>query len=106
MPARKAIEMGRGTILVSLPKEWVKRNGIKKGMDVSVEELPSGKIIVRPFESREEEQKQIVIEYGREAFGQVANDVTGAYLLGYDVSRVAGNKVISREDREIIKDTL
>ena len=31
MPGRKAIEMGEGTILVSLPKSWVRKNGIKKG---------------------------------------------------------------------------
>lgn len=106
MPARKAIEMGRGTILVSLPKEWVKRNGVKKGADISVEELSPGKLIVRPYEGREEEQKQIVIEYDGEDFGQVANDVTGAYLLGYDLIKVAGTKVISREDRRTVKETM
>ena len=98
--------MGRGTILVSLPKDWVKRNGIRKGADISVEELSSGKLMVRPFENREEEHKQIVIENDGEDFGQVANDVTGAYLLGYDQIKVAGGKVISREDRKRIKDTM
>jgi phosphate uptake regulator len=106
VPARKAIEMGRGTILVSLPKEWVKKNGIRKGADISVEELSPGKLIIRPYEKRGEEQKQIVVEYDGEDFGQVANDVTGAYLLGYDLIRVEGSKVISREDRRMFKETL
>ena len=106
MPARKAIEMGRGTIVVSLPKEWVRRNGIKKGADVSVEELSPGKLMVKPYGGGEEEQKQVVIEYRGEDFGQVANDVTGAYLLGYDLVRVAGSKVISREDRQKLKETM
>jgi phosphate uptake regulator len=106
LPARKAIEMGKGTILVSLPKDWVRRNGIKKGADISVEEFSSGKLMVRPFEDRGEEQKQIVIQYEGEDFGQVANDVTGAYLLGYDLIKVAGSKVISREDRKTIKETM
>ncbi|MDG6985687.1 MAG: phosphate uptake regulator PhoU [Nitrososphaerota archaeon] len=106
MPARKAIEMGKGTILVSLPKDWVRKNGIKKGADISVEELSPGKLVVRPYESGEEEQKQIVIEYEGDDFSQVANDVTGAYLLGYDMIRVQGSRVMSREDRQKIKDTL
>ncbi|MDG6901842.1 MAG: phosphate uptake regulator PhoU [Nitrososphaerota archaeon] len=106
MPARKAIEMGRGTILVSLPKEWVRRNGIKKGADVSVEELSPGKLMVKPYKGMEEEPKQIEIKYDGGDFGQVANDVTGAYLLGYALIKVEGSKVISREDRRLFKETL
>ena len=106
MPARKAIEMGEGTILVSLPKEWVKKNGVRKGDTLSVEELPGGKLLVRPFEGGDEEPKQITIEYPRDDLSQVTNDVTGAYLLGYDVIKVVGSGVISREDRASIKATI
>ncbi len=106
MPARKAIEMGEGTILVSLPKDWVRRNGVKKGDTLSVEELSAGKLMVKPYEGGEGEPKQIVIEYPAEDLSQVRNDVTGAYLLGYDVIRVVGTKVITREDRSGIKETI
>ena len=106
MPARKAIEMGESTILVSLPKDWVRRNGIRKGDDISVEEISPRKLMVRPFEGGEEEQKQIVIENAGDDFYEVANDVTGAYLLGYDLIRISGTKVISREDRQVIKETM
>jgi phosphate uptake regulator len=106
MPVRKAIEMGKGTILVSLPKEWVRKNGIRKGADLAVEELSAGKLMVRAYKGEEGEQKQIDIEYPGEDFGQVLNDVTGAYLLGYDVIRITGKRVISREDRAKFKGTL
>ncbi|HXY56527.1 MAG TPA: phosphate uptake regulator PhoU [Nitrososphaerales archaeon] len=103
MPARKAIEMGEGTILVSLPKGWVRKNGIRKGDTLSVEELSARKLIVRPIEGGEGEPKQITIEYPGDDLSQVTNDVTGAYLLGYDLIQVVGDKVISREDRAGIK---
>jgi len=106
VPGRKAIEMGRGTILVSLPKEWVKKNGIKKGDTLSVDELSARKLVVRPYEGGEDEKRQISIEYPGDDLSQVANDVTGAYLLGYDIIRVVGSKVISREDRSGIKATI
>jgi phosphate uptake regulator len=106
VPARKAIEMGRGTIVVSLPKEWVRRNGIRKGADIAVEELSAGKLLVRPYEGKGEEQKRIDIEYEGDDFGQVVNDVTGAYLLGYDVIRVGGTRLITREERQTIKETV
>jgi phosphate uptake regulator len=106
VPARKAIEMGRGTILVSLPKDWVRKNGIKKGADLSVEELSSRKLIVRPYEGGEEEQKQIIIQHSGDDFAQVANDVTGAYLLGYNQISIVSSKMISREDRRMMKETM
>jgi phosphate uptake regulator len=106
VPARKAIEMGRGTILVSLPKDWIRKNGIRKGADLSVEELSPRKLIVRPYEGAEEEQRQLVIEHTGKDFAQVVNDVTGAYLLGYDLIKVVGTKTITREERQVIRDTM
>ena len=106
MPARKAIEMGEGTILVSLPKSWVKKNGIKKGDTLAVEELSGRKLLVRPLEGGEDQPKEVVIAYPEDELSQVANAVTGAYLLGYDVIRIVGSKVISREDRAGIKATI
>jgi phosphate uptake regulator len=106
MQGRKAIEMGKGTILISLPKDWVRKNGIKKGATVGVEELSPRRLMVRPIEGGEDEPRQAVIENPGEDFSQVTNDVTGAYLLGYDVIKVVGSKVISREDRAVLKDTI
>jgi phosphate uptake regulator len=106
VPARKAIEMGEGTILVSLPKDWVRKNGIKKGDTLSVEELSARKLMVRPYEGGGDEPKQISIEYPGDDLSQVINDVTGAYLLGYDIIKMVGSKVISREDRAGIKATI
>ncbi len=106
MPARKAIEMGRGTILVSLPKDWVRKNGIRKGADLSVEELSPRKLMVRPYDGAEEEQRQLVIAHAGGDFAQVVNDITGAYLLGYDLIKVVGAKMITREERQDIRDTM
>ena len=106
MPGRKAIEMGEGTILVSLPKDWVRKNGIKKGDTLSVEELSGRKLIVRPYEGGQDEPKEVVVDYPGDGLSQVTNDVTGAYLLGYDVIKIIGSKVIPREDRAAIKSTI
>lgn len=106
MQGRKAIEMGKGTILISLPKEWVKRNGIKKGATLAVEELSAGKLMVRPIEGGGDEPRQFVVEYPGDDMAKVANDVTGAYLLGYDIIKISGSRVITREDRVGLKATI
>ena len=106
MPSRKAIEMGKGTILVSLPKEWIRKNGIKKGAEFSVEELSPRKLLVSPREGGEDEQKEIVIDYPGDGMGEVTNDMTGAYLLGFDKIKIVGSRTITREDRAGIRAAL
>ncbi|HEY6282793.1 MAG TPA: phosphate uptake regulator PhoU, partial [Nitrososphaerales archaeon] len=68
--------------------------------------LSARRLMIRPIEGGEDEPKQAVIEYPGEDFSQVTNDLTGAYLLGYDVIKVVGSKVISREDRALLKATM
>ena len=106
MNARKVLEMGGGTLLISLPKDWARRNGVKKGATVAVDELSARKLIVRPIEDVIDKPKEIEVEYPGEDLSEVINDVTGAYLLGFDVIRIAGKKVISREDRARLKATI
>jgi len=62
--------------------------------------------MVRPLEGGEDQPKEIVIDYPEDDFSQITNDVTGAYLLGYDVIKIVGSKMISREDRSGIKATI
>lgn len=106
MPSRKAIEMGKGTILVSLPKEWIRKNGIKKGAEFSVEELSPSKLLVSPREGAEDEQREILIDYQGDDVGEVTNDLTGAYLLGFDKIKIIAARTINREDRAGIKAAL
>ena len=106
MDARKVLEMGGGTLLISLPKDWARRNGVTKGATVAVDELSARKLIVRPIEDAAEKPREIEVEYPGEGFSEVMNDLTGAYLLGFDVIKIIGKKVISREDRARLKATI
>jgi phosphate uptake regulator len=106
MNARKVLEMGGGTLLVSLPKSWARKNGVKKGSTVAVDELSGRKLIVRPIEGNEDGPSEVSVEYTGEDLGPVMDDVTGAYLYGYDVIRLGGKRVITREDRVRFKATL
>jgi len=106
MDARKVLEMGGGTLLVSLPKAWAKKSGIVKGSTVAVDELSGRKLLVRPIEEAAEKPREVEVDYPNEGLTMVVNDVTGAYLLGFDIIRIAGKKVISREDRVQLKATI
>jgi phosphate uptake regulator len=98
--------MGGGTLLVSLPKDWARKNGVHKGSTLAVDELSGRKLIVRPIEDTGEKPKEVTIEYPKDDLTHVLNDVTGAYLLGYDIIHIRGGRVVSREDREKLKATI
>ncbi len=98
--------MGGGTVLISLPKGWATKNGIRKGSAVAVEELGERKLVVRPIEDVVKKPRDTVVDYPREDVISVINDVTGAYLLGYDVIKVQGKNPITREDRQRLKLTI
>ena len=104
MDTRKVLEMGGGTVLISLPKSWARRNGIVRGSSVAVEEISARRLMVRPLqEGGRTEEKEVVIEYPRESLSYLTNDITGAYLMGSRAIRIEGKRVISREDRAKLK---
>ncbi len=98
--------MGGGTLLISLPKQWVRKNGITKGSTIAVDELSERKLVVQPMGDVRRKPKEIVVEYPKEDLTYVINDVTGAYLLGYEVIRIQGKKSIGREERSKMKSTI
>ncbi|MDA4118902.1 MAG: phosphate uptake regulator PhoU [Thaumarchaeota archaeon] len=108
MDTRKVLEMGGGTVIISLPKDWARKNGIVRGSTVAVEEISARRLLVRPIEGGEtaKEAEEVVIEYPRENLSYVTNDVTGAYLMGSNAIRIEGKQFITREDRSGLKSAI
>ena len=103
MDTRKVLEMGGGTVLISLPKKWAQRNNVARGASVLVEEMSPSRLMVSPVGTEGQAAKTTIIEYPRENLSHVINDLTGAYLIGSNVIRIEGKQIIAREDRERIK---
>ncbi len=103
MDTRKVLEMGGGTVLISLPKKWAQRNNVARGASVLVEEVSPSRLMVSPVGTEGQPPKTTTVEYPRENISHVINDLTGAYLIGSNVIKVEGSQVIAREDRERIK---
>jgi phosphate uptake regulator len=109
MQLRKVQEMGGATLLVSLPKEWVKSTALKKGSVLSIETSVDGGLLIYPVQdsSNPKPDKEIEIEYpSKFEIGSLPGEITGAYLLGYDLIRIKGNHRISSKDRETIIDSI
>lgn len=84
-----------------MPIEWVEANKLKKSDEVEIE-TGTNSISITPT-GNSKPPKEVVIEYPVSKQGNISADVTGAYLLGYDIIKIKGKSAISIEDRERIR---
>ena len=91
------------SVLMSLPAEWIKTLGLKKGDILSIENNDDNSITIFPAGDRNNQAKEIVIHLLDLSHDKLINQIYGAYLLGYDIIKIVGRTPIDFEDREIIK---
>ena len=89
------------SILVSLPKEWVVANKLDKSSQVEIEIIQNN-LSITTQQSRKP-TKEVEIPYPLSKEDSVVANITGAYLLGYDLIRIKGKSTISIKDRENIR---
>ncbi|MBA0908666.1 MAG: phosphate uptake regulator PhoU [Nitrosarchaeum sp.] len=92
------------SILVSLPKEWIIANNLDKGSQV---ELETGQDSVSISANKEmRPTKEVVISYPLPKDENIVADITGAYLLGYDIIQITSKLIIPGENREQIRNSM
>ena len=92
------------SILVSLPKEWVDANKLDKSSQVELETGQDSISISANKETRP--TKELVISYPLPKEENIVADITGAYLLGYDIIQINSKSIIPGEDREKIRNSM
>ena len=91
-------------MLVTLPKEWIKANNLEKSAQVELETWEDSISITANKENRP--SKQVVISYPLPKEENIVADLTGAYLLGYDLINIKGKMTIPNDDREKIRNSM
>ena len=89
------------SILVSLPKVWVDANKLDKSTQVEIE-ITQNNLSIRTQQTKRP-SKEIKISYPLPKGENVVPNITGAYLLGYDIIRIKGKSTISVADRESVR---
>jgi len=91
-------------MLVTLPKEWVDANNLVKSSEIEIETSQNSLSITANKDTRP--SKEVVISYPLPKEENIVADITGAYLLGYDIIRIKGKTSIPIEDREKIRESM
>jgi phosphate uptake regulator len=91
------------SVLMSLPAEWIKTLGLKKGDILSIENNEDNSITIFPARDKTSQGKEIAIHLFDLSHDKLINQIYGAYLLGYDIIKIVGRTQIDFVNREIIK---
>ena len=95
---------GGASFIVSLPKEWAKRQGIKKNDKVGVIVRKDGSLFITPKISKEyeERKKEFMIDDIQNS-NYIFRLLLGAYIVGYNVIIVKSRERINPSVRKIIR---
>jgi len=100
---RKVQKVGHSTLSISLPAEWAKRKGLRRGSSIFFYEENDGSLRLH-VEPRGEEEEVFVIDVDRyEEPATLARIVVGNYVLGRNIIKIVSNERLKREQIEIIR---
>ncbi|MDH3765446.1 MAG: phosphate uptake regulator PhoU [Nitrosopumilus sp.] len=91
------------SILVSLPKEWIVANNLDKSSEVEIE---TGQNSISISTNKVRPTKKLVISYPLPKEENIVADITGAYLLGFDIIEINSKSIIPGKDREKIRNSM
>ncbi len=98
---RKIQQTPTGTFFVCLPKDWAKKEGLKKGTLVRLDIASDGKLVVDPDYNAEPPTRTTSLAVGP----YLSREIIGRYLLGYDIIDIEAKDRIDSTIRNIVKST-
>jgi len=99
---RKVIKFGNSSHVVSLPKEWLEKNSLKKGDSIFFEENTEGLLLRSDPGDTIFKKKEITISTEGKNKDVITREIFAAYINGNNVINIEGNnlKEFAREVRE------
>jgi len=100
MEFRKIVKSGNTSYVVSIPREWVKERGIKKGDLVFIQEDGDKNLIISPKEIKSlQEPKEVSINIDNMSSETLIRSIVSYYVNGYSTVEFVGKTVKDQTDR-------
>jgi phosphate uptake regulator len=101
---RRIISLGRGSLVVSLPKYWLKLNGLKKGDEVSLTLQQNRSLVILPGSGMKQSTKEVVIEIKpTDSQSSIIRRIIACYLNGYSGIRIISNDILNVSQQRAIR---
>ena len=107
MSSRKIIPLGKSSLVISLPIEWVRQNNLSKGDTVDVSIQKNQALLVRPEFSKEQKETQISLTIDEdEPEDSIVRIIIGCYLNGYDLIIINSSTKFTTKQHQAVRNTV
>jgi phosphate uptake regulator len=101
---RRIMSLGRSSMVVSLPKNWMQLNELNKGDVVSFAIQRDRSLVIYPSAERKSSSKEITIRIGQnEDEALISQKIIGSFLNGYSGVTLISEKIFSIPQRKAIR---
>jgi phosphate uptake regulator len=101
---RRIMSLGRSSMVISLPKNWMQLNELKKGDVVSYAIQRDRSLVVYPSAERKAVSKEITLRIGQdEDEALIIQKIIGTFLNGYSGITLISEKIFSIPQRKAIR---
>ncbi len=98
------MSLGRSSMVISLPKNWMQLNELKKGDAVSLAIQRDRSLVVYPSTQKKGTSKEITLRIGqKEEETLIAAKIVGSFLNGYSGITLIAEKIFSIPQRKAIR---
>ncbi len=101
---RRIMSLGRSSMVISLPKNWMQLNELNKGDVVSFAIQRDRSLVIYPGPERKMENKETTLRIDQnEDEALITRRIIGAYLNGYSGITLISEKIFSTPQRKAIR---
>ena len=101
---RRIMALGRSSMVISLPKNWMQLNELKKGDVVSFAIQRDRSLVIYPRAQAKTISKEITLRIGQdEGENLITQKIIGAFLNGYSGVTLISDKIFSIPQRKAIR---
>lgn len=107
METRKIMALGKSSLVVSLPKDWVDSNGLEKGDELNLQVQRDFSLLVKPSLQDQNEGRRIVVDISEDVSSDsIFRIVTGCYLNGYNDIILKSTDIFSVKQQQAIRNVV
>jgi phosphate uptake regulator len=104
MEQRKIMALGKSSLVVSIPKTWLKMNTLNRGDMVSMDIQSDGSLVVHPATTPKEKKKEIhLLVEAEEHEESIIRRIIGSYLNGYNIIKLTSAKIFTVNQQRAIR---
>jgi len=102
MEYRRLIKFGNSSFVISVPKDWLKKNNLEKGDMIYLTENGNNELVVSSkLEGTEPESLAFTLDVDTYAFPEINRRIVSKYVAGCDTFIITGEKTLREKQNDI-----